>query len=172
MDSAAKPDRVSMRDPGLTAIGSIVELERAGFAAFTLGPVYVYGSVKEDLCECFAGETGRDVRGTRVRFDRPIMGVKGDAPMASKHDGVATTSVITTVAESPAMPGVVWVGTNDGNLQVSRDGGLSWKNVVANVKGVPATLKTIRSVNPGRTRSAFRSARSRHALFSRAQSHG
>ncbi len=71
------------------------------------------------------------------RFDRPIMGVKGDAPMASKHDGVATTSVITTVAESPVMPGIVWVGSNDGNLQVSRDGGLSWKNVIANVKGAP-----------------------------------
>ncbi len=71
------------------------------------------------------------------RFTRPIMGVAGDAPMASKHDGVATTSVITTVAESPAMPGVVWVGTNDGNVQVTRDGGLSWKNVVANIKGAP-----------------------------------
>jgi hypothetical protein len=65
------------------------------------------------------------------------MGVAGDAPMASKHDGVATTSVITTVAESPVVPGVVWVGTNDGNLQVSRDGGDTWRNVVANVKGVP-----------------------------------
>jgi hypothetical protein len=65
------------------------------------------------------------------------MGVAGDAPMASKHDGVATTSVITTVAESPVVPGVVWAGTNDGNLQVSRDGGVTWKNVVANVKGVP-----------------------------------
>ncbi len=51
------------------------------------------------------------------------MGVAGDAPMASKHDGVATTSVITTVAESPVVPGVLWVGTNDGNVQVSRDGG-------------------------------------------------
>jgi len=71
------------------------------------------------------------------RFTRPIMGVAGDAPMASKHDGVATTSVITTVAESPVLPGVVWVGTNDGNLQVSQDGGATWKNVVANVKGVP-----------------------------------
>ena len=71
------------------------------------------------------------------RFTRPIMGVAGDAPMASKHDGVATTSVITTVAESPVVPGIVWVGTNDGNLQVSRDGGATWKNVVANVKGVP-----------------------------------
>jgi photosystem II stability/assembly factor-like uncharacterized protein len=71
------------------------------------------------------------------RFTRPIMGVAGDAPMASKHDGVATTSVLTTVGESPVVPGVVWVGTNDGNLQVSRDGGATWKNVVANVKGVP-----------------------------------
>jgi len=71
------------------------------------------------------------------RFTRPIMGVGGDAPMASKHDGVATTSVITTVAESPALPGVVWVGTNDGNVQVTRDGGLTWKNVVANIKGAP-----------------------------------
>ena len=35
------------------------------------------------------------------------------------------------------MPGIVWVGTNDGNLQVSRDGGTTWKNVVDNVKGVP-----------------------------------
>jgi photosystem II stability/assembly factor-like uncharacterized protein len=71
------------------------------------------------------------------RFTRPIMGVAGDAPMASKHDGVATTSVITTVAESPAMPGVVWVGTNDGNVQVTRDGGDTWKNIVPNIKGAP-----------------------------------
>ncbi len=71
------------------------------------------------------------------RFTRPIMGLAGDAPMASKHDGVATTSVITTVAESPVVPGLVWVGTNDGNLQVSRDGGDAWKNVAGNVKGVP-----------------------------------
>jgi hypothetical protein len=32
---------------------------------------------------------------------------------------------------------VAWVGTNDGNLQVTRDGGFTWKNVVANVPGVP-----------------------------------
>ncbi|MEW5983694.1 MAG: hypothetical protein AB1806_15170 [Acidobacteriota bacterium] len=71
------------------------------------------------------------------RFDRPIMGVAGDGPMASKHDGVGTTSVITTAGESPVQPGVLWVGTNDGNLQVSRDGGTSWKNVAGKVTGVP-----------------------------------
>jgi hypothetical protein len=71
------------------------------------------------------------------RFTRPIMGVAGDGPMASKHDGVGTTSVLTTVAESPVLPGVLWVGSNDGNLQVSRDGGTTWKNVVSKVTGVP-----------------------------------
>jgi photosystem II stability/assembly factor-like uncharacterized protein len=71
------------------------------------------------------------------RFERPIMGVPGDAPMASKHDGAGAFSSVITVSESPIIPGVIWVGTNDGNVQVSRDGGATWKNVVDNVQGVP-----------------------------------
>jgi photosystem II stability/assembly factor-like uncharacterized protein len=71
------------------------------------------------------------------RNDRPIMGVTGGAPMASKHDGAASYSNIVTIGESPAAQGVVWVGTNDGNVQVSRDGGATWKNVTDNIKGVP-----------------------------------
>ena len=71
------------------------------------------------------------------RNDRPIMSVPGTAPMASKHDGAASYSNIVTISESPVVPGILWVGTNDGNVQVSRDGGAAWKNVVGNVKGVP-----------------------------------
>jgi photosystem II stability/assembly factor-like uncharacterized protein len=71
------------------------------------------------------------------RNDRPIMGVDGKAPMASKHDGAAAYSNVVTLSESPVVPGIVWAGTNDGNLQVSRDGGLTWKNVVDKVPGVP-----------------------------------
>jgi photosystem II stability/assembly factor-like uncharacterized protein len=71
------------------------------------------------------------------RNDRPIMGVDGKAPMASKHDGAASYSNIVTISESPVTPAVVWVGTNDGNVQVSRDGGATFTNVVANVNGVP-----------------------------------
>ncbi len=33
---------------------------------------------------------------------------------------------------------MIWVGTDDGNVQVTRDGGKRWTNVVGNVKGVPA----------------------------------
>ena len=57
--------------------------------------------------------------------------------MASKHDGAASYSNIVTISESPVVPGVLWVGTNDGNVQVSRDGGATWKNVVDNITGVP-----------------------------------
>ncbi len=72
------------------------------------------------------------------RNDRPIMGVPGTAPMASKHDGAASYSNITTISESPVVPGVIWVGTNDGNLQVSRDSGNTWRNVADRVSEVPA----------------------------------
>jgi photosystem II stability/assembly factor-like uncharacterized protein len=71
------------------------------------------------------------------RNDRPILGVEGSAPMASKHDGAASFSNIVTIGESPLVPGIIWVGTNDGNLQVSRDSGNTWKNVVDKVTGVP-----------------------------------
>ena len=72
------------------------------------------------------------------RNERPIMGVGGEAPMASKHDGAASYSNIVTISESPAVAGVLWVGTNDGNVQVSRDGGATWKNVVDAIRGAPA----------------------------------
>jgi hypothetical protein len=83
------------------------------------------------------------------RNDRPIMGVPGTAPMASKHDGAASYSNIVTVGESALVPGVLWVGTNDGNVQVSRDGGNTWKNVVDNVPGVPTETHVSR-VEPSR----------------------
>src|SRR3954469_22285932 len=83
------------------------------------------------------------------RNDRPILGIAGTAPMASKHDGAASFSNIVTIGESPLVPGIIWVGTNDGNLQVSRDGGNTWKNVVDTVPGVPRETHVSR-VEPSR----------------------
>jgi photosystem II stability/assembly factor-like uncharacterized protein len=48
-----------------------------------------------------------------------------------------THATIYTVAESPVEAGVIWVGTDDGNLQITRDGGGSWENVVGNVPDIP-----------------------------------
>jgi photosystem II stability/assembly factor-like uncharacterized protein len=41
------------------------------------------------------------------------------------------------ISESPKNANVIWVGTDDGNVQVTRDGGKSWSNVVGNVAGIP-----------------------------------
>ncbi len=69
----------------------------------------------------------------------PIMGVPGKDPMASKHDGYTGYGYVVTVAESPKLPGIIWVGTDDGNVQVSRDGGSTWTNVAKNVPGIGDT---------------------------------
>ncbi len=47
-------------------------------------------------------------------------------------------TTIVTIAESPVRAGIIWAGTDDGNIQVTRDGGATWTNVSPNVPGLPA----------------------------------
>ena len=79
----------------------------------------------------------------------PIMGVPGKDPMASKHDGYSGYGYIVSLAESPLVPGIVWIGTDDGNIQVSRDNGATWTNVSKNVPGIGDTYHISR-VEPSR----------------------
>ena len=44
---------------------------------------------------------------------------------------------IYSIAESPKDPNTIWVGTDDGNVQITRDGGKTWNNVVKNVPDLP-----------------------------------
>ncbi len=66
-----------------------------------------------------------------------IMGVPGSEPMMSIHDGISTYGNLTVFAESRFTPDVLWAGTDDGNVQVSRDGGDTWTNVVDRIPGLP-----------------------------------
>jgi photosystem II stability/assembly factor-like uncharacterized protein len=43
---------------------------------------------------------------------------------------------IIAISESPVKKGVIWVGTDDGNIQVTQDDGKTWTNVVKNIKGL------------------------------------
>ena len=52
-------------------------------------------------------------------------------------DGNIQYGTITTIDESPLQAGVVWVGTDDGNVQVTRDGGNSWTLLNANIPDHP-----------------------------------
>ncbi len=46
-------------------------------------------------------------------------------------------TTIIAIAPSPLQKGVIWVGTDDGRLHVTRDGGATWTSVEKNVPGVP-----------------------------------
>ena len=65
--------------------------------------------------------------------EMPIMNIAGDKPMAEKHDGYSSSSLITQVRESPSKPGIIWIGTDDGLVQVSQDGGETFTNVMDNL---------------------------------------
>lgn len=66
-----------------------------------------------------------------------LMGVRGADLTISPNDGTSSFGEAVTLDESPVDPNVLWVGMDDGNLQVSRDAGASWTEVSRNVPGLP-----------------------------------
>jgi photosystem II stability/assembly factor-like uncharacterized protein len=66
--------------------------------------------------------------------DKPTGGITSDVTGAETH------CTIITVSESPKTPGLIWVGTDDGNVQLTRNGGVTWTNVRNSVPGVPKGL--------------------------------
>ncbi len=71
-------------------------------------------------------------RDTLTIFGRPL-----SEPHLSRNDGLGAYGTISTVDESPLTPDVLWVGTDDGNVQVTRDGGATWTNTVDAVPDLP-----------------------------------
>ena len=63
--------------------------------------------------------------------------------------GPTIAPVVFAIAESPLERGVIWAGTNDGQVQVTRDGGATWENVTAGLRGLPP-LGTISNIEPSR----------------------
>jgi hypothetical protein len=53
------------------------------------------------------------------------------------NSSAETHTTIYAISESPKDATVTWVGTDDGNVQVTRDGGKTWSNVVTNIAGLP-----------------------------------
>ena len=78
-----------------------------------------------------------DLTRQQDRDELEIMGVRGADTELSRNDGTSSYSEIVTISESPLDPAVLWVGTDDGNVQVSRDGGRSWNEVSGGAPGLP-----------------------------------
>ena len=57
--------------------------------------------------------------------------------LSMDNSGAENHTTIFTITESPLNENIIWAGTDDGNIQVTKNGGKSWENVVENVSGVP-----------------------------------
>ena len=110
------PSLISVHDPSVVYLG--------GNRLFISGDRAESWTRTEDL-------TRRD-----DRDELELMGVFGADITISRNDGTSNYGEIIVIAESPVDPRVLWVGTDDGNVQVSRDGGLTWTEVSSNIEGV------------------------------------
>ncbi len=63
--------------------------------------------------------------------------------------GPTVAPAVFALAESPLEAGLIWAGTNDGQVQLTRDGGGSWHNVTANLPDLPPR-GTISNIEPSR----------------------
>ena len=68
--------------------------------------------------------------------DRSRMGSSGG--LTPDNIGVEYAGVVYGIAESPLAKGTIWVGTNDGQVQLTRDNGATWTNLTKNITGLPA----------------------------------
>src|SRR5512143_314636 len=89
------------------------------------------------------GDSWRPVSGDLTRDqDRmtlPLMGRKWSWDAPWDMVAMSTYNTITSLAESPKAEGLLYAGTDDGLIQVSEDGGATWRKVeVGSITGVPA----------------------------------
>ncbi|MDB4892751.1 MAG: sialidase [Gemmatimonadetes bacterium] len=70
-------------------------------------------------------------------------GVTIDNSAAEMHTSIYT------ISESPRNARIIWVGTDDGNVQLTRDAGKTWTNMVANIRGLPKNA-WVSSIEAGR----------------------
>ncbi|MDQ3950962.1 MAG: sialidase, partial [Gemmatimonadota bacterium] len=93
------------------------------------------------------GQSWREISPDLTRNDKSKQQNSGG--LTPDNIGVEYANTIFSIAESRLTPGLIWVGTNDGFVQLTRDGGRTWANVTANMPGKPE-LGTVQHIEPSR----------------------
>jgi photosystem II stability/assembly factor-like uncharacterized protein len=84
------------------------------------------------------GQSWEAVSGDLTRNDKPKMGTSG-GPITQDNTSVEYYCTIFTVMESPVTKGVIWTGSDDGLVHVTRDAGKKWDNVTP--PGMPEWIR-------------------------------
>jgi len=93
-----------------------------------------------------AGQTWEKVSPDLTRNDRQKQRWSG-GPITGDNTGAETYCTIFALAESPKQKGLLWAGSDDGLVHVSRDGAKTWTNVTANVPDLP-DWGTVQCIEP------------------------
>jgi photosystem II stability/assembly factor-like uncharacterized protein len=102
----------------------------------TSGTVYLGGNrlfISRDFGSTWTRT--KDLTRSINRDELPMMGVLNKDIKLSRNDGDGI-SEISNFAESPLDPKILWVGTDDGNVQLTTDGGATWTELSAAIQGV------------------------------------
>ncbi len=87
-----------------------------------------------------------------TRNDKSKQGRSG-GPITGENISIETYNVIFSVAESPAQKGMLWVGTDDGLVHLTRDEGKTWQNITP--RGMPEGMVSIIDASPHASGSAY-----------------
>jgi photosystem II stability/assembly factor-like uncharacterized protein len=98
---------------------------------FYMGSQYLHRS--EDM-----GDTWEVISPDLTTNDPEKQGQEDSGGLSMDNSGAENHTTIFTIAESPLDEKVIWVGTDDGNVQLTRDGGQTWTNTSGNIPGLPA----------------------------------
>jgi hypothetical protein len=85
---------------------------------------------------------------TKNHPERTLRRSGGLTPDEDPGGGAEFYGTIVTIAESPLEQGVIWVGTDDGNVQLSRNDGATWTDVSKGLPGLPSNDLYISRVEP------------------------
>ncbi|HWW82219.1 MAG TPA: hypothetical protein VNZ26_01375, partial [Vicinamibacterales bacterium] len=88
-----------------------------------------------------------------TRHDPRTLGSSG-GPITKDNTGVETYATIFTIAPSPKDANLIWTGSDDGFVEVTRDGGKNWKNVTPKELGDYARISLVEA-SPFRPETAY-----------------
>ncbi len=108
------------------------------------GAQYLYKSVNQ-------GRTWARISPDLTTNDKKKQEQENSGGLSADNTSAENHTTIFTIAESPLDENLVWVGTDDGNLQFTTDGGKTWTNVSRNIAltGIPAQT-WVSSIDPSR----------------------
>ena len=111
-----------------------------------VGSQHVWKSTNE-------GQSWEKISPDLTRHDPKTMGPSG-GPLTKDNTGVETYATVFTIAPSAKDPNLIWAGSDDGVVQVTRNGGTTWKNVTPKALGDFARISLIEA-SPFRAGTAY-----------------